>query len=205
MRASFPTTERKIERVAELFSEREVGATIQVLAQKIAAKYLPLIREKSRDFRLVLIGVLNGSAWLAPALAREVECLFSRAGYIGYVEWDFVSVSRYPEGAEPSEIRFLLDTKRSIAGAFAILVEDIIDTGTTASWLLALLEAKKPRQLELCALVDKTACREKKVRPDYVGLEVNRNLWLLGCGLDSGGYFRALDFIGYAVFVEEKS
>lgn len=200
MTVSFPTTERKIWRVEKLFLEEEIKDRVRGLAQEIAAKYFPRLKENDRQFRLVLIGVLNGSAWFTPTLAREVECIFYQAGYVGYVEWDFVSVSRYPEGAEPSEIRFLLDTKRSIAGAFAILVEDIVDTGITASWLMALLQAKRPRDLELCALVNKTPHREKKVQPGYVGFEVNRNLWLLGCGLDSSGKFRALPFIGYAVF-----
>jgi len=78
------------------------------------------------------------------------------------------------------------------------LVEDIIDTGITASCIKNLLQAKKPVDLDLYVLIDKTPRREKRVQPVHIGFELTNDLYVVGFGLDKDGRFRELPFIGYA-------
>ena len=205
MTSSFPTTKKKIKSIEQLFSIEKVESKVTEMAHKIAKKYLPLLQKEDKNFRLVFVGVLNGAAWLTVKLAIQVERWFNQAGYFGYVEWDFVSISSYPEGAEPNEIRFLLDTKGSISEANVILVEDIVDTGNTAYWVKKLLAAKKPLRLELFVLLNKTPHREKRVKIDYLAFQLDEPLWVLGYGLDYAGKFRTLRGIFYANFSNNES
>ena len=203
-KSSFPVTKDKVRLIKKLFSAEEVENKIEKAADKIVKKYLPLLQKEEASFRLVFVGVLNGAVWFTTDLAMQAEKYFNHAGYFGFVEWDFVSISSYPEGTEPNEIRFLLDTKRSIAGAYVILVEDIIDTGNTAYWVKRLLTAKKPSGLELFVLLNKIPRREKRVKMDYVAFQLDEPVWVLGRGLDCNGKFRALEGIYYAEFVEKR-
>lgn len=200
MKSTFPVTEEEVESIRLLFSEEEVEEKIKEVAKKIGDKYLSLLKKEGRNFRLVLVGVLNGAAWLTVDLASRIEKQFNKAGYFGFVEWDFLSISRYHKGMNPKKVRLLLDTKEPVSGAYVILVEDIIDTGATAYWVMRHLSASKPLGIELFALLDKTPGREKEVRIDYIGFRVDEPLWVLGKGLDYGGKFRAMGDISYVVF-----
>lgn len=198
MHTPFP----EIKKIAELYSAEEIDRKVKEAARQIADRHLPTLEQAIRDrkpFKLVFVAVLSGASRYRTALANEVGRILAEQGYYGYLEEDEISVSSYPEGETAKEIRFLLDTKRSIAGAPVILVEDIIDQGTTASWVMDMLQAKKPACLELYVLVDKTPRREKRVKPTHVGFCLEKDLYVLGYGLDVNGRFRDLPYIGYAV------
>jgi hypoxanthine phosphoribosyltransferase len=194
MNSSFP----EVRGIKELYSEEDIQKVVQEAAVRIMGKYLPLLKREGDDFKLIFVAVLSGAIRYRTALADEVGLRLARAGYYGCIQEDEVSVSSYLNDTEPQEIRFLLDTKRSIAGAHVVLVEDIIDTGITASCIINLLRAKKPVDLDLYILIDKTPRREKAVQPVYVGFQLTEDLYVVGFGLDKDGRFRELPFIGYA-------
>lgn len=205
--------------IVTLYSEEDIREAVGKAATQIVDKYLPILRQEGDAFQLVFVAVLSGAIRFRTALANEVGLRFAQAGCLGYIKEDEVSVSSYGEGEilalsheedeastpgyfdreepEPQEIRFLLDTKRPIVGTHVILVEDIIDTGRTASFIIALLRAKKPIDLDLYVLIDKTPRREKAIQPAYVGFNLTDNFFVVGFGLDKWGRFRELPFVGY--------
>ncbi len=190
----------KVDKIEVLYRSEQIQKAVQEAAQKIAEHYLPVLIEKAQkkeDFKLVFVAVLSGANRYRTALADEVGRIFGEAGYFGYIEEDEVSVSSYPDGIDSKEIKFLLDTKRPIAGSSVILVEDIIDQGNTASWVKEMLLAKEPSSLELYVLIDKTPRRKKDIKPDHVSFRLEKDLFVVGFGLDVGGRFRELPFIGY--------
>jgi len=196
MKTPFP----KIDKIEVLYRPAEIQQAVQKAARRISEHYLPILIEKTKnkeDFKLIFVAVLSGANRYRTALANEVGRIFGEAGYFGYIEEDEVSVSSYPEGVNSQEIKFLLDTKRPIAGSFVILVEDIIDQGNTAFWVKEMLLAKEPSSLELYVLIDKTSRREKKIEPDHACFRLAKNLFVVGFGLDVDGRFRELPFIGY--------
>jgi hypoxanthine phosphoribosyltransferase len=196
MKSSFSGAEK----IEVLYSQAEIEKAIKLSAKKIADKYLPILSERverGECFKLIFVAVLSGSIRYRTALVDQVGLIFKEAGYLGYLEEDEVSVSSYPQGDQPQEIRFLLDLKRPIEGAFVVLVEDIIDQGLTASWIKNILLAKKPASLELYALIDKTAGRQVEIQPDDACFHLEKDLFVVGFGLDISGRFRELPFIGY--------
>ncbi len=191
----------EIKKIKVLYSQEQIQQVVKKAAARISDQYRPVLAEKVKQgekFKLILVAVLSGATRYRNDLANEIGRLWAEAGYFGFIEEDEISVSSYPDGEQPSEIRFLLDTKRSIAGANVILVEDIIDRGTTASWVMEILKAKKPDSLDLYVLIDKSPRREKQIAPSHTGFSLDRDLYVLGYGLDLGGRFRDLPFIGYA-------
>jgi len=166
--------------VACLFSADQIAARVRELAAQINADYAgkhPLV-----------VGMLKG-AWIFLAdLVRELRVP---------VCCDFVRVSSYGLGTTTSgEPRLLLDVTEPLAGRDVLLVEDIIDTGISVSWLLARLQARQPAGLRLCSLLDKPSRRRVEIRADYVGFEIP-DQFVVGYGVDYAEQFRELPFIGY--------
>ncbi len=143
-------------------------------------------RQISRDFRgqrVHLIGVLKGACIFLADLIREIDAETSI---------DFIAVSSYGRRRESSgQVRLLKDLDSSIAGLNVILVEDILDTGLTLSYLLRVLRQRKPKTLRVAALLDKPARRVKNVRTHYVGFQIP-NEFVVGYGLDYGERYRNL-------------
>jgi hypoxanthine phosphoribosyltransferase len=143
-------------------------------------------RQISRDFRgqrVHLIGVLKGACIFLADLVREIDAETSI---------DFIAVSSYGRGKESSgQVRLLKDLDSSIAGLNVILVEDILDTGLTLSYLLRVLRQRKPKTLRVAALLDKPSRRIKKVRTHYVGFQIP-NEFVVGYGLDYAERYRNL-------------
>jgi hypoxanthine phosphoribosyltransferase len=143
-------------------------------------------RQISRDFRgqrVHLIGVLKGACVFLADLIREIDVETSI---------DFIAVSSYGRGKESSgQVRLLKDLDSSIAGLNVILVEDILDTGLTLSYLLRVLRQRKPKALRVAALLDKPSRRIKKVRTHYVGFQIP-NEFVVGYGLDYAERYRNL-------------
>jgi hypoxanthine phosphoribosyltransferase len=142
--------------------------------------------EITKDFkgeRVHLIGVLKGACIFLSDLVREINLETSI---------DFIAVSSYGKGKQSSgQVRVLKDLDSSIEGLNVILVEDILDTGLTLSYLLRVLRQRKPKSLRVAALLDKPSRRLKQVRGDYIGFTIP-NEFVVGYGLDYGERYRNL-------------
>jgi hypoxanthine phosphoribosyltransferase len=145
------------------------------------------ITEDYRGRDLLLIGVLKGAIFFMADLMRtiEVPC-----------EVDFMAISSYGAGVDSSGVvRILKDLDVSIEGRNVLVVEDIVDSGLTLSYLLRNLEAREPASLEVCALLTKPERRENDVDCRYVGFEIP-NRFVIGYGLDFAERYRNLPYVG---------
>lgn len=130
----------------------------------------------------VLIGVLKGSLVFMADLVRAIDAPLSV---------DFMSISSYGDGSNSGVVRILKDLDDPITGRDVILVEDIVDTGLTLTYLLATLNARRPATLEVCGLLDKTARRIIEVPVRYKGFDIPDE-FVIGYGLDHEGRYRNL-------------
>jgi hypoxanthine phosphoribosyltransferase len=130
-----------------------------------------------------LIGVLKGACIFLSDLVREINLETSI---------DFIAVSSYGKNKESSgQVRLLKDLDSSIEGLNVIVVEDILDTGITLTYLLRVLEQRKPKSLRIAALLDKPSRRIKQVKADYIGFQIP-NDFVVGYGLDYAERYRNL-------------
>jgi hypoxanthine phosphoribosyltransferase len=145
--------------------------------------------EISRDYadkELLLIGVLKGAVFFLADLMRhlEIDC-----------ELDFMAVSSYGASTDSSGVvRILKDLDAPIEGRDVLIVEDIVDSGLTLSYLFRMLRARNPASLEVCALLTKPARREIDLPIRYVGFEIP-NRFAIGYGLDFGERYRNLPYV----------
>ncbi len=140
---------------------------------------------------LTTITVLKGAQWFSEKLRKELK--------LSGVEVNDMPmrVSSYGKGTESSgKIKLIMEPMGSLGGKDLLVVEDIVDTGITMDFSLKYLQAKGPRSLGVCTLLNKPARRKIKVKIDYVGFEVP-DKFLLGCGLDYQGKYRDLPYVGY--------
>jgi len=154
-------------------------------AEQISARVKELGAEISRDYAgktPILIGVLKGSLVFMADLARAITTP---------INVDFMSISSYGDGTNSGVVRILKDLDESITGQDVILVEDIIDTGLTLTYLLATLSARRPASLEVCGLLDKSARRIVEVPIRYKGFDIPDE-FVIGYGLDHEGRYRNL-------------
>jgi len=163
-----------------LISEEKIDLKVEELARRISADY--------RDVEdLILVGVLKGSFIFLADLARRLSIPRSV---------DFMALSTYGDGTDTDgAVRMIMDLRRSISGQHVLVVEDIVDTGYTLSYLVRTLTARQPASLKTCALVHKPDRREVYAQIDYLGFEIP-DVWVVGCGLDWGEKFRTLPYIG---------
>ncbi len=161
-----------------LIDEPTLQARIAELGAEISADY------GGRD--LLMVGVLKGAVFFMADLMREltVTC-----------EIDFMAISSYGAATDSSGVvRILKDLDINIAGRDVLVVEDIIDSGLTLSYLMRNLRARRPGSLEICALLTKPDRRRVDVPVKYVGFEIP-NKFVIGYGLDFGERFRNLPFV----------
>jgi hypoxanthine phosphoribosyltransferase len=155
------------------------------LQQRIAA----LGEELSRDYagrEPLLVGVLKGAVFFMADLVRRitVPC-----------EIDFMAVSSYGSGTDSSGVvRILKDLDANIEGRHVLIVEDIVDSGLTLSYLVRNLQARRPASLEVCALLTKPDRRKTEIICRYVGFEIP-NRFAIGYGLDYGERYRSLPYV----------
>lgn len=170
-----------MENLKTLIDEEKLHARIDELAKQIEEEY------KGKE--ITLICILKGSVFFTVDLAKRID---------GDVKLEFIRVSSYGEGTESTgEIKMKLDLKDSIKGKDVIVVEDIIDTGRTLSYLIEYLKMKKPNSVKLCTLLDKPERRVKKnVKVDYTGFQIP-DKFVVGYGLDCNEKYRNLPYIGY--------
>jgi hypoxanthine phosphoribosyltransferase len=153
---------------------------------RIQRRVVEVARAITRDFkgeRVHLIGVLKGACIFLADLVREINLETSI---------DFIAVSSYGKGKQSSgQVRVLKDLDSSIEGLNVVLVEDILDTGVTLTYLLRILRQRKPNVLKIAALLDKPSRRIKDVKGDYVGFTIP-NDFVVGYGLDYAERYRNL-------------
>ena len=158
-----------------LFTREEVEATVNRLAAEIRKDY--------QGKHPLLIGILKGSFVFMADLIR----------LLGFpLEVEFITLSSYGRGRESSgKIRVVKGLRSKVKGRDVLVIEDIVDTGLTISFLLDYLRKKKPASLKLCALTDKPSRRQIPVAIDYLGFTVP-NKFIVGYGLDWDERFRYL-------------
>jgi hypoxanthine phosphoribosyltransferase len=145
------------------------------------------VTEDYRGRDLLLIGVLKGAVFFMADLMRQIDVP---------CEVDFMAISSYGAGVDSSGVvRILKDLDVSIEGRNVLVVEDIIDSGLTLSYLLRNLEAREPASLEVCALMTKPERRQNDVECRYVGFEIP-NRFVIGYGLDFAERYRNLPYVG---------
>ena len=169
-----------------------MAAVSEILVDEVAlqARIGELGAEVSEDYRgrdLLLVGVLKGAVFFMADLMRAIEIP---------CEVDFMAVSSYGAGVDSSGVvRILKDLDVSIEGRHVLVVEDIVDSGLTLSYLLRTLEARQPASLEVCALLTKPERRENEVECRYVGFDIP-NRFVIGYGLDFAERYRNLPYVG---------
>jgi hypoxanthine phosphoribosyltransferase len=154
--------------------------------EQIAKKVAELGAQITHDFEgesMVLIGVLKGATIFLADLARQIKL---------DATFDFIAVSSYGNSREQSgEVKLTKDVDYSMAGKNIILVEDILDTGLTLTYLKRQLLDHKPKSLKIAALLDKVSRRKQPIYGDYVGFEIPDE-FVVGYGLDFAERFRNL-------------
>lgn len=160
-----------------LFSQKEIEDRTRVLARQIVSDL--------GGEELLVVGILSGAVFFLTDLVR---CFPQESS----VKIDFMSISSYGDDTTSSgTVRILKDLGSDIAGRNVLVVEDIIDTGLTLSYLLKILKARHPKSLRTCVLLDKSARREVAVDVDYRGFNAP-DAFVVGYGLDCGGHYRHL-------------
>jgi hypoxanthine phosphoribosyltransferase len=162
-----------------LVDEDALALRVQELGAEITADY------RGKD--LLLVGVLKGAVFFIADLMRamDIPC-----------EVDFMAISSYGSATDSSGVvRILKDLDLSIEGRNVLVVEDIIDSGLTLSYLVRTLRARQPASLEVCALMTKPARRKASVECRYVGFEIPQR-FVIGYGLDFAERYRNLRYVG---------
>ncbi len=162
-----------------LFSEDELAAMVSRVAGEINRDYA------GKD--ILLVGLLKGSAVFITDLMRKIDIPCSL---------DFMLVSSYGRSTKSSGmVNVKKDLDEDIEGRHVLIVEDIIDSGNTLSAVLELLTSRDPASLKLVSLLSKPSRREKEIRIDYLGTEIE-DLFVVGYGLDYAEKYRNLPYIG---------
>lgn len=162
-----------------------VAGGVLISGAQIAARVAELAADISRDYAgrsPILLGVLKGSIPFMADLSRAITVP---------ARFDFMSISSYGRAPHSGVVRILKDLEGSIEGEDVILVEDIIDTGLTITYLLANLRARGPASLEVCTLLDKSVRRIIEVPIRYKGFDIPDE-FVVGYGLDYQGRYRNL-------------
>jgi hypoxanthine phosphoribosyltransferase len=162
-----------------LFNEETVNEKIRQIGAEIARDY------EGQD--LLVIGILKGAVMFMSDLVKRIDYP---------VEFDFMAVSSYGKSSESSGVvRIIKDLDKSIEGRHVLIVEDIIDTGLTLSYLKTLLEGRKAASVKVVALLDKPERRKADIKVDYLGFTVPDH-FIVGYGLDYAEKYRNLPYVG---------
>ena len=162
-----------------LIDEDALRSRIQELGKQIRADYGP-------DTPITAIGVLKGSIVFMSDLVRQIP---------GPVELEFLGVSSYEGTESTGQVRITHDLHGSIKDKHVLVVEDIVDTGLTLSYLRDLLSVREPASLKVVALLDKPSRRTSPVDVEYIGFEIP-NAFVVGYGLDLDERYRNVPYVG---------
>ncbi len=161
---------------------------ILLTPEAIAGRVKGLAEQISKDYRglgrLYMVGILKGAFIFLADLARQIS--------IPHVV-DFMALSSYGKSTESGAVRILMDLREPVENQHVLLVEDIVDTGHTLTYLYHILEGRKPASLHTCALVRKQR-DSHSFAVDYLGFEIP-DVWVVGYGLDYADMYRTLPFV----------
>jgi len=167
---------RELKRI--VFDEETIAGRVRALGGEITEAY--------PDGDLLVLGLLKGSFIFLSDLVRRIE---------RPLQVDFLVASSYGEGTVSSgDVRLVYDPETELEGKHILLVEDIIDTGRTLNKLVGLLRERRPRSLEICALLHKHVAEHLELEAKFLGFDAPR-LFLVGYGLDHAENFRHLPYI----------
>jgi hypoxanthine phosphoribosyltransferase len=162
-----------------LFTEEQISSRLKEMAADIERDY------EGKD--ILLVGVLKGAVMVMADLARSLD---------RHVEMDWMAVSSYGSGTKSSGVvRILKDLDTDLQGRHVLIVEDIIDTGLTLSWLITNLRSRGPASVEIATLLRKPEAVQMEVEVKYVGFDIP-NAFVVGYGLDYNEKYRNLRCIG---------
>ncbi len=162
-----------------LVDEDKIRSIVKNLGEKISKDYI--------DKNLLMISVLKGSIVFMSDLMRciSIPC-----------QIDFMAVSSYRGGLKSSGVvKILKDLDIPLEGFDLLIVEDILDSGQTLSYITRILEQRNPKSIKICTLLDKPMARKSQVKADYVGAEIPDE-FVIGYGLDYKEEYRNLPFVG---------
>lgn len=163
---------------------------ILITKEEIDKRIKDLAAELDRDYegkRPLMVAILKGSIMFYADLLRAMTIP---------LELDFMAISSYGNKTKSSgEVKMIKDLDRSIEGRHLIIVEDIVDSGYTLSYLKRMLYSRHPESVKICTLLDKFECREVPLQPDYKGFDIG-NEFVVGYGLDYAEKYRNLPEIG---------
>lgn len=162
-----------------LIPEEQINRRLDELAKQIMGDY------KGKD--IVFLCILKGSIFFTVELAKRIK---------NNVQFEFIEISSYEGHESTGKIKLNKDISQSIEGKEIIIIEDIVDTGRTLSFLKEYLLEKNPASLKICTLLDKPSRRIMPVDTDYVGFEIE-NKFVVGYGLDDDQNYRNLNYVGY--------
>lgn len=162
-----------------LITEEQINRRLDELSKQIMEDY------KGKD--IVFLCILKGSIFFTVELAKRIK---------NNVQFEFIEISSYEGHESTGKIKLNKDISQSIQGKEVIIIEDIVDTGRTLSFLKEYLLEKNPASLKICTLLDKPSRRVMPVDTDYVGFEIE-NKFVVGYGLDDDQNYRNLNYVGY--------
>ena len=161
-----------------LYSEEEIKEKVKELGERI--------REDYRDKNLLLLGILKGCVPFMADIMRSIDL---------DLEYDFMDVSSYQGTRSMGEVRILKDISTNIVDKDILIVEDIIDTGVTLSYLTKLLRSRGVRSVEIVTMLSKPSRRKVDLAVKYNGYEIDDH-FVIGYGMDYNERFRGLPYIG---------
>ena len=165
---------------------KEVLYTVEEIA-KVTKDLGAVLTEEYKDKYPLVIGILKGAVMFMTDLSRAMDC---------DLELDFMDVSSYGAGMESSgDVKIIKDLDTSVEGRDVLIVEDIIDTGRTLSYLIEIFRYRKAKSIKIVTLLDKKERRAVDLQADWVGIEVP-NEFVVGYGLDYIEKHRNLPYIG---------
>ena len=162
-----------------LINQSKLEKRIKELAKQIETDY------KGKE--IIFIGILKGSVMFMTELAKNVK---------SNVELDFMDVSSYEGTESTGNVKINKDVRNSIEGKDVIIVEDIIDTGRTLTYVLEYLKQKNPNSIKIATMLSKPSRRIMELNVDYIGFAIE-DKFVIGYGLDYNEKYRNLPYIGY--------
>ena len=168
-----------MEEIKTLINQKDLEKRIKEMAEQIDKDY--------EGKELVLIGILKGSVMFMTELAKNIK---------SDVALDFMDVSSYEGKESTGRIKINKDIRDSIEGKDVLIVEDIVDTGRTLSYLKEYLKSKKANSIKIATMLSKPTRRVVKLDADYLGFEID-DKFVVGYGLDYNEKYRNLPYIGY--------
>lgn len=161
-----------------LYSEEEIRAKVKELGERITEDY--------KGKKLFLLGILKGCVPFMADIMRSIDL---------ELEYDFMDVSSYQGTRSMGEVRILKDISTSIVDKDILIVEDIIDTGVTLSYLTKILKSRGARSIEIVTMLSKPSRRKVELPVKYNGYEIDDH-FVIGYGMDYNERFRGLPYIG---------